>query len=236
MTRLLRTIAVLLAPFVLTGCLLSPGKFVSSLRIDADRHFTFTYTGEVIDAEPKTDDTTSSSDDKPSPDEVKEKAAKAAADKAEADEKNRTLAATLSKEAGYRKVAYLGGGKFMVDYSVSGTLDHTFVWPFNLDGEVIIPFVAIELRQDGIVRVKAPAFSNDDKSKTAMGGMGGGMPGMPGGGSDSKADGVFTLDTNAEIVSQNNEDGAKSAGGRRTIAWKVTPATKDAPTAVLRMK
>ena len=236
MARLLRTIAVLFAPLVLTGCLLSPGKFMSTLRIDADRHFTFTYVGEVIDAEPKTSDsdTSSGSDDKPSPEEVKAKAAKAAADKAEADTKYRELAATLSKEAGYRKVAYVGDGKFMVDYAVSGTLDHTFIWPFNLDGEVIIPFVAIELRQDGIVRVKAPAFANDDKSKTAMGGMGG-MPGMPGGGSDSKADGIFTLDTNAEIVSQNNENGATTAGGRKVVAWKVTPATKDAPTAVLKL-
>jgi hypothetical protein len=233
MARLLRTMAALLAPLVLTGCLLSPGKFVSTLRIDADRHFTFTYVGEVIDAEPDTDGGgSSSSDDKPSPEEVKEKAEKAAAKKAEADAKYRALAVTLSKEAGYRKVAYLGDGKFAVDYSVSGTLDHIFIWPFNLDGEVIIPFVAIELRQDGVVRVKAPAFANDEKKSS----MGGGMPGMPSGGGGSKADGVFTLDTNAEIVSQNNEDGAKTAGGRKTIAWKVTPATKDAPTAVLKLK
>ena len=49
-------------------------------------------------------------------------------------------------------------------------------------------------------------------------------------------DGTFTLDTDAEIVSQNNEDGPQPAGGRKTISWKVSPLTRDAPTAVLRLK
>ena len=40
----------------------------------------------------------------------------------------------------------------------------------------------------------------------------------------------------AEIVSQNNEEGAKAVGTRRQIVWRATPLTKDAPTAVLRLK
>jgi hypothetical protein len=61
-----------------------------------------------------------------------------------------------------------------------------------------------------------------------MGGMGGGD--MP-----SKMDGTFTLTTDAEVVSQNNEDGAKAAGGKSVIAWRVTSRTEDAPMAVLRL-
>ena len=46
--RLARLALALLMPFALASCVLAPGKFVSTLRIDADRHFTFTYVGEVI--------------------------------------------------------------------------------------------------------------------------------------------------------------------------------------------
>ena len=41
------------------------------------------------------------------------------------------------------------------------------------------------------------------------------------------------LDTDAEIVSQNNEDGAKTFGARNQSIWRVTPLTVDKPTAVL---
>jgi hypothetical protein len=148
-----------------------------------------------------------------------------AAKKAAADAKNRAIAEKLSKETGYRKVAYLGNGKFSVDYMVSGTLDHAFVWPYNLDAELVFPFLAVELRANNTVRVKAPAFANSADSK--------GMPGMDK--ASSQLDGVFTLDTNAEIVSQNNEEGAVTANGHKMVTWKATPLTKDAPTAVLKM-
>ncbi len=257
--RLSRLMLVLLMPFALASCVLTPGKFVSTLRIDSDRHFTFTYVGEVLaldigddmmkglgdsSSETPTDPTAGDGeatlqklafqdkkglegkDGAGNADDAKSAAAK----KAAADAKNRTIAETLSKEAGYRKVAYLGDGKFSIDYAISGTLDHAFVWPYNVDAELVFPFIAIELRANNTVRMKAPAFANDSsKSSSAMG-----MPGMDK--ASSQLDGVFTLDTNAEIVSQNNEEGAvPGAGGRRTITWKATPLTKDAPSAVLRL-
>ena len=40
----------------------------------------------------------------------------------------------------------------------------------------------------------------------------------------------------AEIVSQSNEEGARTAGGRKSVSWRVTPLTKEAPSAVLRLK
>ncbi|MFA6116962.1 MAG: hypothetical protein WC729_23380 [Sphingomonas sp.] len=255
--RLSRLMLVLLMPFALASCVLTPGKFVSTLRIDADRHFTFTYVGEVLaldigddmmkglgdsSSETPTDPTSSDGEavlqklafqDKGGDgdgDNKAEDARKAAAKKAAAEAKNRTIAETLSKEAGYRKVTYLGDGKFSIDYAISGTLDHAFLWPYNVDAELMFPFIAIELRANGTVRMKAPAFANDSsKSTSSMG-----MPGMDK--ASSQLDGVFTLDTNAEIVSQNNEEGAvPAASGRKTITWKATPLTKDAPSAVLRL-
>ena len=92
----------------------------------------------------------------------------------------------------------------------------------------MFPFIVVELRANGTVRVKAPGFADDSSAKGAS------VPGADQGA--SKLDGVFTLDTDTEIVSQNNADGAKTAGGRRTIVWRATPLTKDAPSAVLKLK
>ena len=50
-----------------------------------------------------------------------------------------------------------------------------------------------------------------------------------------KLDGTFTLTTDAEVVSQNNEGGATAGPNGKTITWKASPLTKDAPMAVLRV-
>ena len=243
--RLSRIALVLLLPFMLASCVLTPGKFVSTLKIDADRHFTFTYMGEVIALQdddmtkglgdmstPSPTDPASADDDGPPTLQQiglqdKDKGESPAAKKAAADAKNRAIATALSKEAGYRKAVYLGDGKFSIDYAISGTLDHGFVYPYNIDAEAVFPFIAVELRANNTVRMKAPGYANAGDSK----GMS--MPGMDK--SANQLDGVFTLDTNAEIVSQNNEEGPVTTAGRKTITWKVTSLTKDAPSAVLRM-
>src|SRR3546814_20333244 len=47
-----RLLLILAAPLLFASCLLTPGKFVSTLDIKRDRAFTFTYAGEVIIADP----------------------------------------------------------------------------------------------------------------------------------------------------------------------------------------
>ena len=157
-----------------------------------------------------------------------DKAAQEARKQEEKDRKLRAVADALRKERGYRSVEYVGKGKFVVDYQISGSLTHNFIYPFNIDAEAIFPFIALELRGPDLVRVKAPAFGSESAGKDAI-------PGAGDTGSRKAIDGTFTLETNAEIVSQNNEDGAKTTAGRKTISWRITPITKDAPTAVLRM-
>ena len=44
----MRYLIAILAPLLLVGCILSPGKFTSTMTINADRTFAFTYQGEVI--------------------------------------------------------------------------------------------------------------------------------------------------------------------------------------------
>jgi len=228
-----RLMAMLLLPFLLASCVLSPGKFTSTLTINADRSFTFSYVGEVIalDTQNLADLANlkpgAATDPKPASD-----AAKKAAARAEAERRNRAIAAALSREAGYRKVSYLGAGKFSIDYAVKGTLTHSFHWPLNLDAELIFPFVSIELRQGGVVRMQAPAFgAGGSKGLPGLAEAGASLPDTSG-----QLDGVFTLDTDAEIVSQNEVGGVqRTAGGRQQIVWRATPALKQAPLAVLKL-
>jgi hypothetical protein len=242
----------LVAPLVLVGCAFSPGKFTSSLTLLADRSFTFTYQGEVIavdiagemakgmgdafksdDKDKKDTSTTALLRDaawqdedaagnatEPSDDDADD----SAEDKAKKEAKFKAIGEALTKEAGYRSVVYKGDGVFLVDYQISGKLTHNFLWPYNLDAEVIFPFVVIELRGKEQIRVKAPAFGDNEspgKGKTED--------------SKAKLDGTFTLVTDGELVSQNNEDGAKTEGGRKTVTWKATPLSKDAPMAVVKV-
>lgn len=256
MVRSLKGVALaLLAPLVLVGCAFSPGKFTSSLTILADRSFTFSYSGEVIAVDLasemakgmgdalKEDKTTTSStallrgaswqDDECAMELNQSHCADVpggdgtgdgADDKAEKEAKFKAIGEALTKEAGYRSVAYQGDGVFVIDYQISGKLTHGFMWPFNLDAEVIFPFVVIELRGKDAVRVKAPAFGESDSPAKGKGTE-----------SKAKLDGTFTLVTDGEIVSQNNEDGAVSAGGRRSVTWKASPLSKDAPMAVVKV-
>ena len=75
-----------------------------------------------------------------------------------------------------------------VGHSQGGII--SFLFHFNIDATAIIPFVAVEGRADGKVRMQAPAFGKDnDQSPTgAMGGMAGmeGMSGMGGMAAEAK--------------------------------------------------
>ncbi len=226
----------IIAPLFLSACLLTPGKFVSGLTINADRSFTFTYKGEVIALDPGNElsqglkDASDEEQDDGKADliqDVKDGAKQSKKDE-DTERKRLAIAEALTKEAGYRSAAYVGDGKFIIDYEISGILDHNFLYPFNSDAEILFPFLMVELRHGKTVRVRAPGFANDGSKN--------GPPGMNGMQNDlsSKLDGVFTLNTDAEIISQNNEEGAKPVGTRKIMSWRATPLTKDVPSATLR--
>lgn len=218
----------------LSGCFLSPGKFTSTLDIGRDRSFTFTYVGEVI-APPPGQETEGAADETAEAAGATTSKRSPAKESASDTARMRALAEALSQEYGYRSVKYLGGYRFAIDYRVSGTLNHGFVFPFNPDGEVLIPFLLIELRGKDRVRLKAPGFA-------PTGNQGPNLPGVPGMGAIGRndaadaIDGSFTITTDAEIVSQNEEKGTEGLpDGRRRITWRATPQTRDAPTAVFRV-
>lgn len=242
MAVILRAASALACCLMLGACLVTPGKFESTLDIRADRQFSFTYKGEIISSDmkglgaPGNDPVGDGSPEKK--DSALHKTAmqkgheegfgggSAAGDDAQME----AMAAALSKEKGFRSARYMGNHRFEIDYAISGRLTHSFLFPFNSDAEIVLPFVAIELRGDDRVRVKAPGYSNGfDKSREPMGQSGSGEDA-------SKAlDGHFTLTTNAEIVSQNQEEGAQSTADGKRIVWRITPLTNEAPMATLRV-
>tara|TARA_R110000868_G_scaffold102770_1_gene283240 strand:+ start:918 stop:1697 length:780 start_codon:yes stop_codon:yes gene_type:complete len=255
MNAIFRAGGALVTLLLLSACLLTPGKFDSTLDIRADRSFTFTYKGEVIatdpsdigkglkDSSPSTEEETAPAEEEdavmqniawmqddqetaePAPD--TDFSATSKDDEAEKARKTAAIVAALRKEKGFRSVEYVGDNKYMIDYAITGTLDHAFVFPFNVDAEYVFPFIVIELRGDDRVRVKAPGYANGSKQKSS--GMGGSA------GDVSKyLDGRFTLTTDAALISQNQEDGPITVAGKQTLKWTVTPLTTEAPMAVIR--
>lgn len=228
MTLLARITAALAPLVLLSGCLLSPGKFTSNLDIRKDGTFSFAYVGEVIVAEPSDQmpDMTDTGDGKapsPAPTKSAQKSKETAA-------KTKAVADALAKEKGFHSVRVVGPDKLSVDYQISGRLDHSFVFPFNIDAKAIIPFLAIEVRADGKVRMMAPGFG-EEASGASAGPMGG--KGESSGAKDRN--GTFTLTTDGEIISQNQEDGATDTQRGKQIVWTITPETRAAPMAVLKL-
>jgi hypothetical protein len=234
------------ASLVLSSCILSPGKFVSTLHIAKDRSFTFTYVGEVIlldpasamqqgmqeglnSAAPTDGELNAMAEDDDvlanvAADPVPAKPAAPAAETAQRIAEAKAVAEALAKEVGYRSVEYLGNNRFRVDYSMTGRLDRSFVYPINMDAKSIIPWIAVEVRKDRTARIMAIAFGDQDMDM----------------GSAAKPDsqpkersGTFTFTTDAELVMQNNEEGVAPGPGTRVV-WRVTPTSKTVPTAVVR--
>jgi hypothetical protein len=238
MNCLLRWMLALPGVMALSACLVTPGKFESSLDIRADRSFSFVYKGEIIASDTGKDVMTG-----PEPASEGEAAAPAqllqiAATKADSEADNgddaqmQAVAAALAKEKGFRSARYMGNRRFEIDYAISGRLTHAFLFPFNIDAQIVLPFVAVELRGDDKVRVKAPGFANGfDKSQGPALGAGG-----PGEDAAKALDGHFTLTTDAEIISQNQEEGAQPAPTGKRVVWRVTPLTSEAPAATLRLQ
>lgn len=233
MTTWTRICAALLPLLLLPGCLFTPGAFTSSLDVRRDGSFTFAYVGEVIVTEPSDQMVDAAAADGEVVKSAAPAQAKSAQARKEAAQKLRATADTLSKEKGFRSVRIVGTNKLSVDYQISGRLDHSFVFPFNIDAKAIIPFVAVEVRSDGKVRMMAPGFGNDSGGPSA--GPMGGMPGMDGSGAAKERSGTFTLTTDAEIISQNQEDGAKDSPRGKQIVWTITADTRAAPMAVLKL-
>ena len=151
-------------------------------------------------------------------------------------EAGRELATKLRRQAGWNKVEYLGDGRFDVDYGITGKLDRDFTFPTMEGFSMSNAFVQVSVRQDGSIRIDAPAFGPFGGDGAMMGMMAGMAPGNS---SDENptalADGTFTVLTDAQILANNTDEGARPAAGGQALSWRVNPRSKAAPTALLKM-
>jgi hypothetical protein len=278
-------IAALGALVLLSGCLLTPGKFDAALTVRKDGSFTYHYTGEIVlmtgqsfadlgagPAEEAFDPATQvCTDEGMSGDleavarectaaeiETKRKeweAGKAdrARDKKAEDERTRAMfggmdvsdpktmddfARRLQGYEGWKRVVHKGKGVFEVDYEVSARLDHDFVFPVFPTIDFIIPFVEVNRAVGGKVRISAPAFvQGSDSSLRAFAGNQGGSMGGGTGGDLPRPQGRFTVTTDAEVLTNNTQEGpAPGAGGTRVLTWTVGPLDAKKPEALLQLR
>jgi len=152
------------------------------------------------------------------------------------------LAARLRRQAGWKSVVYKGDGLFLVDYAITGRLDHDFAFPTIERFPLANAFVQLSVHADGSVRVDAPGYgagSGGGNTFTALMGMGA-MAGMSG--NDSKDvpspptfDGKFALTTDGQILANNTDEGPRADPAGQRLDWTVNPRNQAAPTALVKM-
>lgn len=145
------------------------------------------------------------------------------------DSSMRAFAADMMKQQGWRKVDYLGKGRFLVDYAIDARLDRDFVWPVYPKMDMVFPLVVIKKRADGAVQVTAPGYANAGPLGPAM--AQGLNPMTRRGG---KAEGSFTLTTAASVATNNTDDGPQTVAGRTRLSWSIGPMSNKAPEALIR--
>ncbi|NCN84446.1 MAG: hypothetical protein COZ43_10620 [Sphingomonadales bacterium CG_4_10_14_3_um_filter_58_15] len=245
MGRYYRWALALVAPLLLTGCLLIPGKFESQLRLMNDGTYSFTYTGQMQMAEgddnPMSSQSGMGDDDADNggqqDDDQKNLAMSAIFGGAVPgdDEGLKKFAEQLAKYDGWNKVEYVGNNLFEVEYAVSGNFDQMFAFPTMTGATMQFPFVQIIRRSGGELEVLTPAMAGP-------GGLAGAMGPMPMGGSSEKTkmepiDGVFTIVTDGEVLTNNTEDGLTLSGGTKNMRWKVdgTSGPDGSPRAIVKL-
>jgi hypothetical protein len=146
------------------------------------------------------------------------------------------FAENLRRQAGWNRVEHKGDGVFDVEFALSGTLDHDFVFP-TIEGVAMAnAFVQISRRSDGTVRIDAPGFG-PSSNPLAMGGlMQSALAKGDGDGMDMPVtEGSFTIRTNAEILANNTDEGPQPDPVGQRMEWQVTPRLPAPPTALLRL-
>ena len=150
------------------------------------------------------------------------------------------LAARLRRQAGWKSVAYKGDGLYDVDFAIAGRIDHDFNFPTIERMAMITPFVALNRRADGTVRIDTPGFAAGGGANpmAAMGGLAAmGAAGQDGdkGPKFPKIEGTFTVTTDAAILANNTDEGPQADTTGQRLSWKVDARNPASPTALIRL-
>lgn len=234
----------LIAPLLLAGCLLIPGKFESHLRLMNDGTYSFTYNGQMQLSE---------GEDEPAADPAmmdEESGATGGSDAAQKnaamraifggavpgdDEGLKKFAEQLAKYDGWNRVEYMGDNLFEVEYAVSGHFDQMLAFPTIPGATMQFPFVQIIRRSGGELEILTPAMAGP-------GGLAGAMGPLPMGGASEKPkmqpiDGSFTIVTDGDVLSNNTEDGLSVDGATKTMRWQVDGSSgpEGSPRAIVKL-
>jgi hypothetical protein len=155
------------------------------------------------------------------------------------------IAARLSGQAGFKRVTYMGNGRYDVDYAISGMLTYDYQFPtIERMMPQVIPFIVLNKRNNGEVRIDSPLMQ-----QAALSMPGGNMTqvfaqmiGMDKDGKRSEAtrdfpvvDGHFTLITDGVVLSNNTEHGAKTVPGGKQLDWDINFMTAISPMALIEL-
>jgi hypothetical protein len=151
------------------------------------------------------------------------------------------LAARLRRQAGWKSAIYKGDGLYDVDFAIAGRIDHDFNFPTIERMAMITPFVALNRRADGTVRIDTPGFAAGGGSNpmAAMGGLAAmgaaGEDGAKGGPKFPKIEGTFTITTDGTILANNTDEGPQADTTGQRLSWKIDARNAAAPTALIRL-
>ena len=148
------------------------------------------------------------------------------------------LTERLQRQRGWKRVEYKGDGLFMVNVEIVGTLDHDFAFPTIERFPGTNPFVQIALRQDGTVRMDAPAFSasaNDPMQMMALGKSLAPADSETGKAGAPVLDGRFTLTTNGAVLANNTDEGPQASANGKQLEWRVGVQGQAAPMALVQL-
>lgn len=153
------------------------------------------------------------------------------------------LAARLRRQAGWKSVIYKGDGLYEVDFAMAGRLDHDFTFPTIERMPMLVPFVVLNRRNDGSVRIDTPAFNPNGSGNpmTSMGplaAMGAAAAAKDKGEAAPKLptlDGKFVVTTDGEILANNTDEGPKADTTGKRLEWIVNLRTQAAPTALIKL-
>ena len=153
------------------------------------------------------------------------------------------FASRLRRQAGWKSVVYKGDGMYVVDFAIAGRIDHDFAFPTIERFPMANPFVMVNRRADGTVRIDAPGFgpagSGGGMNSFAQLGALGAMSDKGGEGKDAPKlpvlEGTFTLTTDGQILANNTDEGPVAGPTGSRLEWQVNARTTAGPTALVKL-
>ena len=152
------------------------------------------------------------------------------------------LATRLRRQEGWRRVEYRGDGLFEVEFSLSSTLGHDFLFPTFERFPMVNSFVLANSRRGGAVRIEAPGFAAQSGGASFPGMMVGlAAAGALSSGSDNPLSGIpemsgtFRVITDGQILANNTDEGPHTGPEGQVLEWRVNKRTEAAPMALIQL-